>query len=125
MLQVLNIAFFVFHTALLVFNLTGWAWPRTRLWHAVALGGTAFSWLVLGAWFGWGYCFCTDWHWQVRRAMGISDPEGSYTQFLLRALTGLEINRMAMDWITGLAVGCAAALNIGLTVRDRRRRMVV
>ncbi|MBM3493913.1 MAG: DUF2784 domain-containing protein [Armatimonadetes bacterium] len=121
MLPFLNIAFFVFHTALLVFNLTGWACKRTRRLHAIALGVTLFSWIVLGPWLGWGYCVCTDWHWQVRRAMGISDPEGSYTQFLARAITGMEIGRVAMDWITGLAVAFAVAMNALMTARERRR----
>jgi hypothetical protein len=120
MLPFLNTAFFVFHTTLLVFNLTGWAWKRTRRLHALALAVTLFSWLVLGAWFGWGYCVCTDWHWQVRRAMGIRDPEGSYTQFLVRAATGSESDRVAMDWITGMALALAAAMNALMTVRERR-----
>jgi hypothetical protein len=120
MLALLNGAFIIFHTVLLVFNLTGWAWRRTRRLNSITLGITAFSWLGLGAWFGWGYCICTDWHWQVRRAMGFADPEGSYTQFLIRHLTGLEIGSVTMDWITGLAFGSAVLLNGALTVRDLR-----
>src|SRR5262249_8135894 len=64
MLDVLDKAFLVFHTALVLFNMFGWAWRRTRVLHLVTLGATAFSWFVLGAFYGWGYCLCTDWHFQ-------------------------------------------------------------
>jgi len=72
-LATLNIVFFIFHTAILIFNLTGWIFRRTRMLHIICLGATLFSWFVMGAWKGFGYCICTDWHFQVRRAMGIND----------------------------------------------------
>ena len=37
-----------------------------------------------------GYCFCTAWHWQVRRALGYRDP-GSYIE-LLFSMGGLPVN---------------------------------
>ncbi|MBI5707465.1 MAG: DUF2784 family protein [Armatimonadetes bacterium] len=63
-LAVGNAAFFVFHTALILFNLFGWVSRKTRKWQLVTLGLTACSWLVFGFWRGWGYCLCTDWHLQ-------------------------------------------------------------
>jgi len=35
--------------------------------HRASLLLTAFSWFVLGIWYGWGYCVCTDWHYMVLR----------------------------------------------------------
>jgi hypothetical protein len=52
--------------------------------------------------------------------MDIRDPEGSYTQFLVRAATGSESDRAAMDWITGMALALAAAMSALMTVRERR-----
>ena len=60
MLAALNILLFVFHTVILVFNLTGWIFPRTQTLHIVCLGATLFSWFVMGAWKGIGYCICTE-----------------------------------------------------------------
>ena len=86
--EFLNYFFFCFHTALIFFNTFGWIFCKTRKWNLITLLLTAFSWFVLGIWYGWGYCFCTDWHWSVRRHLGYTDKENSYTQFLADKLTG-------------------------------------
>ena len=49
--QFLNIFFFVFHTAITLFNITGWLFHPTRKWNIVTLLLTAFSWFFLGIWF--------------------------------------------------------------------------
>ena len=73
MLFILNLLFFVFHTAGMIFNLVGWAWRRTRPFHLLTIGLTAFSWFILGIWHGWGFCLCTQWHWEVRQRLGYLD----------------------------------------------------
>ncbi len=83
MLHLLNLFFLVFHTIVILFNLTGWLIPRLRKAHLFSLSATVFSWFVLGWWYGWGYCFCTDWHWQVREALGLSTPSYSYIYFFI------------------------------------------
>lgn len=102
MLQVLNIGFIIFHTALIVFNLTGWMWKKTRRLNLITLLLTAFSWGVLGFWYGFGYCPCTDWHWQVRRALGFGDMPRSYIEFLAEWWTGLEFAASTANLWTGL-----------------------
>ena len=87
-LQFLNIFFLIFHTLLIVFNCFGWAWKQTRKWNLITLAVTAFSWLIMGLWKGVGYCICTDWHWQVRKALGQTTTESSYLDYLVKALTG-------------------------------------
>lgn len=88
MLAIANILFFVFHTVLILFNVLGWIWERTRKWNLLTLGLTLFSWCVMGIWKGAGYCICTDWHWQIRRAMGIRDNADSYLVLLVQKLSG-------------------------------------
>ncbi len=92
LLVVADHAFFVAHTLLILFNMVGWAWPRTRVAHLVTLGLTTFSWFVLGAWKGWGYCLCTDWHFRIRHELGYVDPEFSYVQLLARHWFGLHLS---------------------------------
>ena len=102
MLATLNILFFVFHTAILIFNLTGWIFRRARVLHVICLGATLCSWFVMGAWKGFGYCICTDWHFQVRRAMGINDQHiHSYIQLIAKSFFGVEMDRMTSDICAG------------------------
>jgi Protein of Unknown function (DUF2784) len=113
-LQLVNILFLIFHTLLIVFNCFGWVWRRTRKWNLVTLMATAFSWLVMGLKYGIGYCVCTDWHFQVRRALGYHDPEGSYIDFLFRVVSGWSpdpaLTRIVAGWVFGISV----ALSVGL-----------
>jgi Protein of Unknown function (DUF2784) len=117
----LNVGFFVFHSCWMVFNAIGWAWRRTRRWHLATMALTALSWFGLGAWYGWGYCPCTDWHWQVRERLGYVDPP-SYTQLLITELTGLPVSRAWADGITLGVFVSAAALSVWLNVKDGRAR---
>ena len=122
MWALLNIFFFVFHTAFTLFNLFGWLWMKARRAHLVTMGLTAFSWLVLGIWYGWGYCLCTDWHWQVREAMGLYDRSNSYIHFLLLQLTGYDFNPKLVDNIVLICFLLAMVLTVWLNVRDRVKR---
>lgn len=122
MLSVLNIFFFVFHTAFTLFNITGWIFRKTRKWHLLTLALTAFSWFVLGIWYGWGYCFCTDWHWEVRRKLGYHDESNSYIHFLILKITGLNLPVALVDSVTLIVFIVSALLSIVLNIRDWRKR---
>lgn len=87
-LEVLNYFFFVFHTVLIVFNVFGWIFVKTRKLHLYVLLITLFSWFVLGIWYGFGYCFLTDWHYEVLRKLGETQMPQSYIAFLIQKLTG-------------------------------------
>jgi hypothetical protein len=82
-LKFLNVFFFCFHAAVILFNLFGWIWKRTRKLHLISIGITAFSWFALGAFYGWGYCFLTDWHYEVRHQLGLPVDSNSYIHFML------------------------------------------
>lgn len=117
----LNVLFFTFHTAWVVFNCVGWIWPRTRPWHLLTISLTGLSWFVLGVRYGWGYCPCTDWHWQVRERLGYVDPP-SYTQLLITELTGMDIGTTAANAITLVVFAVSLVLSLVLNARGRRRR---
>jgi hypothetical protein len=117
--ELLNLAFFAFHTAWIGFVSAGWIWRRTRRWHLLAVVLTALSWFGLGVWYGWGYCPCTDWHWQVRERLGYIDPP-SYTQLLIRVVTGIDLGSRAANALTLGVLVAAAAMSVVLHVRDRR-----
>jgi hypothetical protein len=124
--QFLNYFFFGFHTVLMLFNTFGWIFRKTRKLNLLTLLLTAFSWFVLGIWYGWGYCFCTDWHWQVRRHLGYHDEANSYTQFLAFKLTGINFQPNLVDAITAAVFFLSLAASIWLNLRDvlkKRNRM--
>ncbi len=118
--QFLNFFFFCFHTVLIFFNTFGWIFYKTRKWNLITLLLTAFSWFVLGIWYGWGYCFCTDWHWSVRRHLGYHDESNSYIQFLAQKLTGINFSVQLVDSVTAIVFFTSLALSIVFNVRDNR-----
>jgi hypothetical protein len=120
--QFLNIFFFVFHTVFTLFNIVGWAFPKTRRLHLITILLTALSWFVLGVWYGWGYCVCTDWHWRVREQLGFSDESSSYIHFLILKLTGVNMNMRLVDTVTLVVFLITCILSVWLNIRDRRLR---
>ena len=120
--QFLNIFFFVFHSVFTLFNMVGWILPRTRKLHLVTLSLTAFSWFILGIWYGWGYCACTDWHWDVRDKLGYEDRSGSYIHFLILKLTGADLDPGLVERGTLIVFLLSFALSIWLNIQDRRRK---
>ena len=122
MLVALDWFLLLFHSAFTLFNLTGWMFRKTRRAHLVAVLLTAASWLVLGAFYGWGYCFLTDWHWRVLYALGERPPR-SYIKYLLDRITGLDWNAALVDAGTGIAFAVVFVLSIVLNLRDRRNSL--
>jgi len=120
-LQFLNYFFFFFHTTLILFNSFGWILRRTRKWNLITLLATAFSWFILGIWYGWGYCFCTDWHWAVRKHLGYYDNTNSYTQFLAWKLTGIKFSPNLVDTVTAIVFFTSLALSFLFNIRDWRK----
>ena len=117
-LLALNVAFFVFHTALILFNVFGWIPSKTRRWNLATLLVTLFSWTVMGIWFGQGYCICTDLHWRVRREMGIDDRADSYLVLLVRMLSGWDPPPALVNNVAAGVFIVSLTLSIGLNVRD-------
>lgn len=122
MLSLLNKFFFVFHSGVILFILFGWAWKKTRLANLVIILLTAFSWFVLGIWYGYGYCPSTDWHWRVRAKLGLWDLPASYTKFLVDSFTGGDISQKIVDICTLILLVSALALSLTLNIRDWKRR---
>ena len=125
MYRALDIFFFVFHSVLVLLIVFGWLWKRTRKANLAMILLTAFSWGVLGFWYGFGYCPCTDWHWQVRLKLGHTNMPFSYIKFLIDAPTGWDVNATLVNVLTvtvfAIAFGASAYLNVA-DFRRRRRR---
>jgi hypothetical protein len=99
-LQLGNWFFIVFHSGLIVFNLFGWIFRRTRKLHFFTLALTLFSWLVLGIWNGFGYCFLTDWHYDILRNLGKTNLPNSYISFLVETFSGWRPDAQLVEILT-------------------------
>ena len=122
MYSFLNIFFFVFHSCVVLFIVFGWIWKKTRLANLILIGLTAFSWFFLGIWYGFGYCPCTDWHWQVRMKLGLYDTSTSYLEFLVEKITGLDVSRSLVDVFAVVFLVIAFCLSVVLNIRNFRQR---
>jgi len=114
--------FFVFHSTLIVFNLFAWIWKKTRLANLIVILLTFFSWIILGIWYGFGYCPSTDWHWQVRIKLGYYDLPSTYTKFLIDSLTGLDMNPELVNTLTVLLLTLALFASVFTNIRDWRKK---
>jgi hypothetical protein len=123
MLGFLNVFFFAFHTVWTLFNCVGWVWKRTRRIHLVTMLLTGLSWFVLGIWYGWGYCLCTDWHYRVLEKLGREEAR-SYSRLLIEEVLHVSISADAANAVTGGIFLVAAVLTVVLNLRDylKRRR---
>jgi len=114
--------FFVFHSTLIVLILLGWAWKKTRLVNLAIILLTAFSWFILGIWYGYGYCPSTDWHWQVRARLGIRDMPSSYTKFLVDSFTGWDVKQKTVDIVTLVLLVGALTASLHANFRTWRKK---
>lgn len=122
--RLLDIFFLIFHTGFTVFNVVGWMFRKTRKIHCITMTLTAFSWFVIGIWYGWGYCFCTDWHWQIREALGKPIPYYSYIQFLIAELTGYVPNAEVTNFVVGLVFILCFVLTIYYNRIDFKKKHI-
>ena len=121
--HIADVGFFVFHILLILFNIFGWLYKPWRKWNLITLGLTAFSWVVLGIFYGFGYCFLTDWHWQVREALGYENPYNSYIQFLLISIFNDSPDSDTVDLITVIAFLLAVICSVVVNIRDHRKKL--
>ena len=108
----LDYFFLFFHSLLILFNLFGWIWRKTRKLHWLVLGLTLFSWFIMGFYYGWGYCLLTDWHWDVLSELGERPTQNAYVQYLLDRIFNWEVSRHFSDiaTIVGLLFGLLGAV---------------
>jgi len=117
--HILDIFFVVFHSSLILFNLFGWIWRKTRIFNLITLSITGASWLFLGLIYGTlGYCPLTDWHFSILYKLGKTDLPNSYIKYLADRLTGLNVNASLIDKVTLYAFLAALVLSISLNIRD-------
>jgi hypothetical protein len=126
--RILDIFFVVFHSSIIIFNLFGWIWKKTRILNLILLILTGSSWLFLGLIVGvLGYCPLTDWHFDILEKLGKTDLPSSYMKYLADRLTGMSFNTATVDKVTLYVFLAALIISIILNARDlvRKRRILL
>jgi hypothetical protein len=125
--HLLDIFFVIFHSSLIIFNLFGWIWKKTRIANLITLILTGASWLFLGLIVGTlGYCPFTDWHFDVLYKLGKTDLPNSYVKYLADRLTGMDFDARMVDNVTLYAFLAALVLSLFFNIRDyigKKKRM--
>jgi len=122
MLIVIDFFLSFLHIAFTLFNLLGWIWPRTRKLHLITMGATAASWFILGIWYGWGYCFLTDWQWTVKEKLGETNLPSSFIKYFADKLTGSDIDPSLVNTTTLVCFIAAVGLTIYVNFFKRAKR---
>ena len=121
--RILDIFFVIFHTSLILFNLFGWIWRKTRVANLITLALTGGSWLIIGLLVGMiGYCPLTDWHFNILYKLGKTDLPISYIKYLADRLTGLDFNQTLVDNATLYGFLAALAISLFLNICDFRKK---
>ena len=97
----------------------GWIWLKTRRVHRYVLIATWASWLGLGIKYGLGYCFLTDWHWDVKRQLGMTDLPKSFIHFLFEKC-GIEMESVIVDWITAISFITVTIITVIIWIMESR-----
>ncbi len=119
LLQIIDYFFILFHTVLILFNVFGWIVPRWRFANLITLSLTAFSWFVLGIYYGTGYCPFTDWHWKVRQLLGYNDQTNSYIHFLILKITGINLPENWVERTTVIVFFTAFSISLYFYLKKR------
>ncbi|MFN3604484.1 MAG: DUF2784 family protein [Leptonema sp. (in: bacteria)] len=85
-LEILDILFHVFHIGVLLWNGFGWMYKKFIKIHFISLNLVFFSWFILGFFYGFGYCFLTDFHWRIKYQKGEYNLPNSYIDYILQKL---------------------------------------
>ena len=115
----LDVLFVIFHSSLILFNLFGWIWRKTRIFNLITLLLTGASWLFLGLIYGTlGYCPLADWHFSILNKLGKTDLPVSYIKYLTDRLTGMNISATLVDQITLYTFLAALMFSLYFTIKD-------
>lgn len=119
MLKLLDVLLTILHLVVIVFNLLGWVVPKWRKAHFWCVVVTLFSWMVLGIWKGWGYCFLTDWAWQIKRELGEAGLPNSFITYIVNNKLSFQVSPDLVDTCT--VISFAFCIVVAVYFRVKRR----
>jgi hypothetical protein len=120
-LKALDHALMCFHLLIIGINVFGWIWPRTRRLQRALLFLTILSWIGLGAFYGLGYCFLTDWHWSIKRQLGELALPPSFIQYVLHNQLGFNLPALWVDVGTAAVFVLLLLITVGQMLSSKRK----
>ena len=109
------------HLLIVGFNLLGWIWPATRKAHFIVVVVTASCWLILGIWYGVGYCPLTDWQWQVKEHLGEQGLPNSFIKYMVDKVSPVAVSSDTIDTLTAGGFAIAAFLSVYLNFLRKKK----
>lgn len=111
-LETLDTLFTLLHLVIIGFNLFGWIWKPLRKAHFISIVLTAASWLILGIWYGIGYCPVTDWQWRIKERLGEGYLPDSFIKYFADKLSGGDISASLVNILTAVCFALAAGVSV-------------
>jgi hypothetical protein len=121
--HILDYFFLYFHLAVVLFNLFGWIWLKTRKWNLILLLLTGASRFILGIFYGIGYCPLTAWHWTILYKLNVTNLPNSYITYIISRITGINFRDGLVDTFTGIFFASAFICSVIFNVLDYRRKI--
>lgn len=122
MLRLLDVFLTFVHLVIIGFNLFGWMWSATRKAHFICVLITAASWVLLGIWFGIGYCPVTDWQWRVKDQLGEHNLPASFIKYYADKICCKNISSSFIDAVTVICFAVAALLSVYVNFIKKNRK---
>lgn len=123
MLVFLNILLTILHIIITLFNVVGWIFPKTRKLHLITIALTFGSWFILGFWYGFGYCFLTDWHWDVKKKLGETNLPSSFIKYFADKISGEDISTTLVNNVTLIVFIITIILTIYYNFFHKKRKI--
>lgn len=103
-LQLIDAAFHFVHITIIIINMTFWLSFKTLRIAQVTLVLTLVSWVGFGLYYGFGYCFLTDWHWQLKEKIGDTNLPPSYIKLVVDRTFGVNSDPVMVDEVTTIVL---------------------
>jgi hypothetical protein len=65
-----------------------------------------------------GYCFLTQWHWNILAKLSVYPAENSYVQYLFRRLLSVQLGAETADRLTLAVFIVSCLISVLLNYRD-------
>ena len=122
-LYILDVIYTIVHLLIIGFNLFAWAFPATRKLHLYGVAVTLACWLILGIWYGIGYCPVTDWQWQVKAQLGEQNLPNSFVKYYADQLLGQPVDSNLVDVLTAGSLLLSIMISVYLNFFRKKSKL--
>ncbi|WP_342327439.1 DUF2784 domain-containing protein [Pedobacter sp. FW305-3-2-15-E-R2A2] len=122
-LNVLDFIYTLVHLLIIGFNLFAWAFRSTRRLHLYGVAVTLACWLILGIWYGIGYCPVTDWQWQVKAQLGEQNLPNSFVKYYADKISGQSVDANLIDVLTAGSFLLSIIISVYLNFFSKKSKL--